>query len=240
MELSDKGKLVEVGLDLGEAYQKNGDRDKALEILHVTLDLNKQGAYRLELIHRIYEDIGDIYYESDNYKKAAESYMAAAIYAKPYNQEESDKTEEEWREIQARNSYWAGECYYMIDGELAAVPNYKEALQSYEMLGNEEKVAFINLRLGTIYSRFSDGRSEALEYFKQARDYYVRPGIKGHEELALINESMGYLYIKMRNYSNAMTYLGLAQVGYENLKDYEGRDRMIESIQQVRKIWPYI
>lgn len=240
MELSDNAKLVEVGLDLGETYSKNGDNDKALEILHVTLNMYKKEAYRLELIHRIYEEIGDIYYESDDYKKAAESYMAAAVYAKPYNEEESDKTEEEWREIQARNSYWAGECFYMMDGEIAAVPHYKEALQSYEMLGNEEKVAFINLRLGTIYSRFSDGKSEALGYFDKAREYYVRPDIDGKKELPVIYESMGYLWFKLKNDNKALMYFQLAQVCYENLKDHEGRDRVIESIREVKRIGPYI
>ncbi len=177
-------------VNLGYLHFYLGQYDEALELYHQALGLAQQEVasteereFQLTIESTIFENIGLIYEQRQQYSLAIQSYEQALVI--------QQRIGERSREANILSNM--GFAYYYMEQPIVSVPLLKQAIQIFQEIGDRDGLAYTLRRLGKVYV--------SLEQFSNAWETYcealtILEEINGRSEQRNVLSNMGDLFIQ--------------------------------------------
>lgn len=180
------------GINLGIAYNDNGDYEKALEIweaMRLILEKRKDQA----ALSKVYNNMGNAYVKLGNYEKSLSCYL------KSLELKESSSTPQDVSLALVN----LGSLYLTLEQYPKALEHYTSALQIKKQLKDEIGMASVYSSMGVAYRRLGQ-RDKALESYHQSVEIYRKSSDSMRLSQTLNN--MGVLYSEKGETAQAMDY----------------------------------
>lgn len=180
---------------LGRDIHALGNTDSALVFINNALEIYKRTGDHKE-IAKIYNSLGDIYYDDAKYNKAVE------YYKKEIEVKEAMHDEPQYLAIAYLN---LGSTFIALSEFQQALEQYQKALRTFESIGVEEGIAAANFGIGQIYENLSQSALatkenetnylKAVENYKSALHLYRKMGFVEKEGQTLL--ALGTVYSRL-------------------------------------------
>jgi signal transduction histidine kinase/uncharacterized protein HemY len=122
----------------------------------------------------------------------------------------------DFKKGKALSSYMLGFCYFLSSDYNKSLDYYKRSLDSYEVLGNRQRIAACLNNIGIIYENQGD-YSLALEYYQKSFNIYEEAGYMKEASTCLFN--IGIIYEIQGNYPSSLEYYKKSLEIFEEIND---------------------
>jgi len=205
---------IKKGIIIPELYELKGlfntleqNKEEAIDNLNRAIDLYKRKSKNNSNIPRVIRYIGNVYYNSDKYQKAAEYYFVAKEMAEKTNN---------YNEL-AKTNHSLGLCYYLMGDFNNAFKYFNitvSLVDQYKLYDDYEK-AVLFVGLASLYNNSAE-LDKAIELYQKAETLIISQFNEYHPSLIDIYILYGILLYNKQELERAGNYLTKAL----NLIDY--------------------
>ena len=201
---------------LGEVYDLEGDKTRALEFYHKSLEINEELGDKSGIATSLNE-IGLNYKHQGDIPKAIEFYTKALIIREEIGDQKA-----------IAQSLTNIGLVYQHQGDIPkALENYHLALKIFEETGGKEGNALALNNIGRIYENQGD-MPEALEYYQKSLAIFEEMSAK--RGIAMVTINIGYVYKSENNIPKTLEFFHKALKIREEIGDKWGVAHSLQSI----------
>ena len=196
-KINNKKCIADVANQLGNNYYYLGDYDNAIRNFLETLTAF-ESINNLEEVANCYNNIGSVYAEQQNYKKALE-YHFKALKLKEKNVANGIGDEND-----IAMSYGnIGQAYYYLNDYTNAMDYYNRSMVISEKTGNTKRIALMLNNIGSIYAE-EKKYDEALSNFTKALK--IQKKNENKRSIAMAFNNIAEVYLMKKAIKNAINF----------------------------------
>ena len=143
---------------------------------------------------QILKQIGEVYFNKEDYKNAIDKYFSSLKLAEANNNNSSA--------ADASNNI--GSVYYNTDNFTNALPYYNKALKYYQLEGNQERQGTVYNNLALVYYEL-DSMDKAISYYNNA--LAIKKKFNQKRDVGAILHNLGLVYMHTQNFNSAIKNL---------------------------------